>query len=517
MKRVFSLILCLCIVFLVIPFSCKTEAANTNDKSVIDESMGNIETVINKSENTIAEKVTVFDGELLLNTETKKDFSFQCTEGSFYIQVKYVHTEGKGINVKLSFSMNGQDAIKSSLSRVYKDGGTISQDNLGNDIRPTQVEVYEARTIWIYQEDFNSMPHVFHAKSGENVMSTMLEGEGVKILNITAVPVFAYPTYDKYCETVNGFEDKAESVQIFEAENANRKSDQMIYPTYDRTSSATSPSDPTSLKLNTIGGIKWQQNGQWIEWKMDVKQSGFYKIGIRARQAVNSGQYSSRRLLVNGSVPFINYNNLKFPYSSKFDMYQLGGENCAVYLEKGENKIELQIMLGDMEEVIGNIKETLLSMNACYREILSLTGSSPDTNRDYNFREEIPETIKALETSSNELSKQLEIIINDVGGEGSYTSCFRTLISVLNKMYGDPDKIPGLFQDFEDNIAALGTWVTNAYEQPLEVDYIALVPLNNEFPNANSGFIEGTISPSRNFLVVLPETIRALVQETITL
>ena len=35
-----------------------------------------------------------------------------------------------------------------------------------------------------------------------------------------------------------------------------------------------------SIKLNSIGGYRWNQPGQWITWKVDVPEDGLYQLAL---------------------------------------------------------------------------------------------------------------------------------------------------------------------------------------------------------------------------------------------
>jgi hypothetical protein len=86
----------------------------------------------------------------------------------------------------------------------------------------------------------------------------------------------------------------------------------MMYPISDGSSSAIQPSSAESLLLNSIGGSKWQTSGQWLEWNVNVKQSGFYRLSLVAKQDQQAGQPSSRRLYIDGEVPFAEVDCIRF-------------------------------------------------------------------------------------------------------------------------------------------------------------------------------------------------------------
>lgn len=60
---------------------------------------------------------------------------------------------------------------------------------------------------------------------------------------------------------------------FIEAEAADYKSDQTLYPLNDRTSPNSTPYDHKCVKYNTIGADHWQMPGQWLEWDIEVPRT----------------------------------------------------------------------------------------------------------------------------------------------------------------------------------------------------------------------------------------------------
>lgn len=99
-------------------------------------------------------------------------------------------------------------------------------------------------------------------------------------------------------------QENAQAEPLFiEAENVLRKSDCTISPSSDRSSASVTPNSAEVMRLNTIGGSNYNTVGQWAVWQVDVKESGYYKIALHARQGANAGAVSSRKLLIDGRLP----------------------------------------------------------------------------------------------------------------------------------------------------------------------------------------------------------------------
>ena len=83
----------------------------------------------------------------------------------------------------------------------------------------------------------------------------------------------------------------------------------MLYPTYDRSNVATQSADggknnAHTIRINTAGGEMWKQTGQWMSWSMEVPEDGYYNFGVKYRQRFKDGLFTSRKIYIDGEVPF---------------------------------------------------------------------------------------------------------------------------------------------------------------------------------------------------------------------
>lgn len=132
-----------------------------------------------------------------------------------------------------------------------------------------------------------------------------------------------------------------------------------------------------------------QTVGQWVEYSFTCQKSGLYEIAPRYKQSDLSGMYTSRRIRINGEIPFEEANYCQFNFSDEWQSEALGNgkETFEFYFEEGKTyTIQLEVVLGGMSEIIGRVQASLTAINADYLKILQITGADPDKYRDYNFR-----------------------------------------------------------------------------------------------------------------------------------
>ncbi|WFR62274.1 hypothetical protein P9222_29295 [Paenibacillus amylolyticus] len=244
-----------------------------------------------------------------------------------------------------------------------------------------------------------------------------------------------------------------------EGEAAIAKSSPTLYPTSERSSSAVSPYSASQVRINTIGGFNWRLPGQWIEWEVDVPESGLYHIGFTAQQNFVKGIYSARKLTIDGEVPFAEMAQAPFRYQSDYRIDVMGGKDAYKFqLEKGKHVLRLENSLGDFAPLIRNVEDSLYNLNSMYRRILMITGTKPDEFRDYRVEKQIPNLLKVFSGESKRL-KDVAAQLRLLSGQSSdQEALIKTMAQQLDEMIDKPNTIPRRLAAYKTNtgVSALG-------------------------------------------------------------
>ena len=385
-----------------------------------------------------------------------------------------------------------------------------SEDNKGNDIRPSLSTV----PTWVEYtfSDSNGYyvnPFEFYFKPGENTISLEGQREGMIVQSITLRPYEAPISYKEYIAEMEKLHGKISEnrptgvdIPLQEAEETKNVSAVTIYPVYDRTSSITSgltgKQSASQVKYNTAGKEQWQNVGEWMSYDLEVPVSGYYSIAVRYKQSLLSGMYVSRKLYIDGEVPFAEAANCRFPYSNSWQTCYLGDgqREFEFYFEAGKTyEIKLEVTLGEMGEQIKQVSESLSNINNCYLEIIKLTGTDPDPNRSYGFTRVMPDVLKVMLLEAQNLEKVYDYLVSvnkqEGGtGEGEKTATIKQVYQLLEKMATNEGEIPSNLATLKSQIGSLGTWINSAKTQPLQVDYYKLQSHDEELPKADAGFFK---------------------------
>ncbi len=449
---------------------------------------------------------------VLTGEEGYAEWTVNIPEAGLYnISVNYYPYEGKGADINRSLTIDGETPFEEAqyltFQRIWEDKyGEERTDENGDDIRPSQEEIKRwIDTFIVDSTGYADGPLYFYMTEGRHVIRLTSDREPMLIESLR----FCQSSQPKsYAEVKSEYEEKgykpAEGgVQYLQAEDMYEKSSSSITPQNDRNSAGTQPQNIFHVKLNSMGGDNWQNACSWVSWRLTVENTGLYTIAPRFRQDFSSGSYVSRKLTINGEVPFREAEALKFDYDSSWQVKPLGDDENGdyyFYFESGkEYVIALEVVLGTMGETLTRVSNVVDVLNECYREILMITGTTPDSYREYNFEEVIPETLEKLGRQSQELENIASAMEEEAGERGESIATLDQLIFLLNKMTDDPDNINDLFTQFKDNISTLGSWILSTSQQPLSLDYFAIIPVGQKTPEANVGFFSELIFGFQSF------------------
>lgn len=426
------------------------------------------------------------------------EYNFQVENSGFYnLKMLYYPLEGADTEIEMDLKIDGNHPFRETsslgLSRKWGYDSEIKKDDQGNEIRPDSVEI----PGWIWQ----TMEYTagkggealkFYLEAGEHSLSLTAEQNAVALSKI----IFDKPTVvQNYQETLaqweaDGYTDADESLDILQAELISARSDKGIAMSNDRTSAATTPYHSYLIRYNCVGGDSWKSLGDWIEWEVDVPKTGLYTLALRFKQSEKTDDISIRTLTIDGELPFGEAADLAFSYDGNWQTMTLGDEEqeYKFLLEEGTHTIRMTASLGRTSEIINSASDILEELNQIYINIIMVTGTDPDVNRDYGMKKLLPEVFEKMEEISGEL-KNLNEHWKEVSDRSSGNSTFERLYDELDRMVKDPEKTPKRLKNFQNNITSLSTWINDAKSQPLTLDYLQLTAPGTKTPKAEKGFL----------------------------
>ena len=422
-------------------------------------------------------------------------FGKNKTEYNVYATVEFPET----------WTVANTEFVESHQIRFFRN------DIENNELRPTAVQTPE----WIEfslrdTTGYYSGEYEFYLQAGENKLTIQGQNEPMVIKSITLYPAEEVVTYEDYIADLTaklGSLTAGKDEIKLEAEHMQNMSSKTIYAIEDRTNAVTSPADTTRVMLNTVGGEKWQGAGQWIEFTFTTTENGagMYDIVTRFRQKVLDGMFVCRSLLLyseglnegdagyyNGS-PFAEAQKLQYNYDSAWQTTQLASDQLdangnakeyAIYLAANTTyTLRLEVTLGTMGDIVREVEEILEVINDDYLQIIQLTGTTPDEYSDYSFSRVMPDVLVDMVVNSRKLDNDnpekygvsiAERLTNMAGQKSSNVGTLQKIAKLLHDMGTDEDEIAKNLESLKSYIGTLGTFLSSAKTQPLEIDYMVI-------------------------------------------
>lgn len=450
------------------------------------------------------EKVTNYEGvseALYTGTESYVSWKVDVPAAGYYnIYMEYLIPKSRGVAAERAVYINGEipfeDAKNISFTRIWTNGGEVKVDNQGNQIRPSQVEVYDWQHNYVRDDrGYVTDPYLFYLEKGTNVIGLEAENEPMVLKKLTISAVQQFDSYEEYKAkqpAANASDTARKYIQVIEGEDSTLRSESSLYAKYDRSSPTTQPNSVTKTVLNYVGGEAWRSAGQWIEWEFEVPEDGYYNITIKGRQGYARGSVSNRTVYIDGEIPFAEMKEVAFPFGNDWVYKELGdgnGNAYEFYLKAGTHTIRMEASLGGLGPILEDLEDSTFRLNQIYRKILVYTGANPDLYRDYHINTNYPEVMEAMDLESKRLYKIVDDMVAYSGQKADQIATAQTVAQQLERFGKNPNKITAEFTTFKDNITAIGTAALNMSETKLDIDYLVVSGVDAKVKkNKNNAF-----------------------------
>lgn len=425
-------------------------------------------------------------------------------DGLYNLSFLYYPIEGKSAAIQRSIFIDGympyEQLTLVEFQRVWKNEASVwERDNQGNDLKPKQVEAPQWIHSYIYDSNgYETEELSVYLTKGSHTITILSLREPMLLRNLT---ISNKPYVKPYKEVYSDFKDQGKKdaskfIHVIEAEQADRKSSQMLYPVQDQSSPAVSPYDVKELRNNVIGGNSYRLVGQWLEWDFEVAESGFYHIGFHAKQNYVKGIYVSRKIMIDGVVPFDELKSYPFKYEQGWRMDVLSddeGENYKFYLEAGKHTLRMEVVLGDFSSIVNDVQSVVTKLNSIYRKVIRITGIAPDSYRDYQIEASIPGLADELLVIEKELTKAINDLREAAGRSSDKETVLITMRDQVIELSEDVERFTKVLGSYKINMRACANWITQVIEQPLQLDSVFVYSPDESVPKVNNSFLDKII------------------------
>ncbi len=419
--------------------------------------------------------------------------------GLYALEMTYMALPTTDRKIMFGLMIDGQypftEALNCVVDRVYRNT-EITQDGEGNDIRPYAQQQAQWRSQYVKDLTGINGALSFYLEEGKHSVTLTFEECDLLVERMEFKQIPYTESYQDYI-VLNHLSEHHETqgvLEIVQAEVYEQQSSSTLWPVSDRSSSLTQPFDYKLTRINVGGGSQWKTPGDWISWKVVVPEDGFYQIGFKYKQGYLDGLFSSRKLYIDGVVPFEQLSDIRFDYAPQWENLVLGngGEPYSIYLTAGEHVLTLENVLGDIEDTISVMQNCVNDLNELYLSIIMITGSEPDKYRDYYLSSLLPNLEGDLREIAQMLFDEAERLIQVVGEKGKETAYFE---SIAYNLVSYADNIMDLtfksrVTNLKNDISSLSAKMLEYQQQALDIDYIVVKSADMDMPRVKMNAAE---------------------------
>jgi len=439
-------------------------------------------------------------------------FSFDVNEtGDYEVSLAYRALKGTSNNIELGMKTDGafkEEGFKLfHLSRLWKNAtNEISADSKGNEYSPEQIEAFEWQKSFVWDANgFEVSPLTLQLSKGKHTITLLSYSEPFELSEIVLTKATSLSSYSKVKEMYenNGYKNYSGKEIVVEGEKATFKSKKSLTPLSSRAEASILPTSPYYKKINYIGGSNWSQIGDTITWTVEAPETALYKIGFHFHQTYIQEGVSYRSLWIDGKIPFKEAESVPFGYKSGWQFNTLSSDNddFLVYLTKGTHEISLRVTLGELSSLAKEIQNTVLEIGTIYRQIVMITGESPDSNRDYNLFSYIPDLEERLIAISKNLKSYADKSEEIYGLEGgSLSQIMHKVALIIDQMLETKFEAQNKKNALYDNYVSLSSWLFEMQNMALDLDCIVLTAPEKDFERGEISFFNKALYFVRRLL-----------------
>ncbi len=433
------------------------------------------------------------------------------TAGLYVLQMEYYATEGTGLPIQRSITIDGETPYAQAgnivLPRRFIDDGEPRVNSLGDEVRPMQKEIrsWISRDITDAQGKYTT-PLLWNLQPGTHRLRLAYIDQPVALSAITFHGTETIPTYAQLQKTYQemGYAPASNSL-VFEAEDAAfaEYRTQSAVASYNDGDPLTTPEGVTHVKMNAMGGYSWREGNQEISYQIQVPAAGLYKLAMRVQQTWGNGLASCRQILIDGKVPFQELEAYSFPYNRNWYVHELAapdGTPYQFYLEEGLHTLTFVVKMDPaVTSALLLMQEASETLSGVIRQITLITGTEPDPNYDYDLEKAIPDLLDTFGELEIELDEAADLVMETATRSPSAVNNLEMACQQMREVRANPERIHKRLDDLSTTLTGIGDWMTELQSSPLGLDRIGLYPPDEVVPAATSNFFNKAWATLRNF------------------
>ena len=426
-------------------------------------------------------------------------------DGWYAVSFEYIGLAGGGGDIEIGLQVDGAypyaQAERFMLPRIWQNDGAVRTDTNGNEFAPEQIEVaVQRRGAMRDVNGFITEDLGVYLTAGVHAFTVNSYGEPFGLAAICLDPPAQVPARADWLANA-GASYTGEEFAV-EGEAAVYKSDRALIGLSDNSDPGVQPADAFKQRVNYIGGGNWSMPDETLTWTVTAPQAGVYKMGVHFRQNYLINATSYRSLKVKGKTQYAEQAYLAFDYKNNWQFTDrlADGNELLVYLDEGENELSLSVTLGLMSDYSAKMESLVLELGDMYRDIVAIVGESPDSGRDYELFDRVPDLEERMKALRDTVASLIEERRGDDKNIDDSVAMLKKIKVVLEKMLSHQYEAQKYKNTFYDGYSSLSAWLQEMKKMALDIDALIFTAPGTECRRTGAGFGEKTVFGFKRFL-----------------
>ncbi|MBE6974180.1 MAG: hypothetical protein E7436_01635, partial [Ruminococcaceae bacterium] len=316
---------------------------------------------------------------------TELTWEFQVEEAGLYTLALEYYLDGeKAYSAKRNLYVDGEvlfeEATGLAFHKRYVEENMGRFNTYGDEIRGDNVPVNQWMTMELIDASGICLtPFRFYFEAGKHTVTLVFEEKEMYIGDLLVKSAEKLQDYQQVLAQyrANGYKEAQGQELTFEAESHVAWTNDVTIRRVNSTDVTVTPYKYVEKLLNVYGGGRWDTGGQEITWRIEVPESGLYKIALRALTNLTDGLPVYRQIAIDGEVPFEELLAYRFEYNKEWYIETLhqGEDPYLFYFEEGvTHTITMTVMAAEYTDLIVSLHYDSQKLTDYLLKVTMLTG-----------------------------------------------------------------------------------------------------------------------------------------------
>lgn len=433
--------------------------------------------VIDAFESTCNTEVLVQDCEISFNVYSSKDQNYELAMSYLPDQEILRETSlSMKINNELPYQWASDMLVKREFSYTSDEFAT---DRMGNQFVSEQKVVNREMTESLFfRQAVGTDAVLVPLKQGDNLITFKINTGQISLKSVQFKAVQDLINYEAFQtknvgEIIEGGTIEIQGYQLTSKSASKINVNSVNSPTFE-------PFDANKRLINSVNSASYFENGDTVTYQFDVDQAGYYPVTLRYQNPKKEKSTVFLDVLVNGQIPFKEFEMYPLGYSSQTNNYTF---EYPVYLQAGQNEISFRINALPYQVIDQQLNDIRQQLNDLKITLIKITGNNFDRNRNWEISNFLPELESDLTLLSEELVQlQTSLLSYNNNSQTQEVLQLSLAISALERLSQNPDDIVANFSVLENLIGNIVKAQTLLTDQPISIDRIFIGDYNNLDP-----------------------------------